>query len=373
MIAPDLPANHHESPDDSQQPAFNEPVQSSIVAPELPVDGQNRASALPDGRSQDASPLSESCPNLCAINAIIAHSSRRQDPDPLNPVVLTPDAGQMVSDDLGSTDEQLVELWLHGRSVHTRRAYRSDVERFIRFVNRPLHQVSLADLQAFADLLNQEGLSPVSRRRILAAVKSLFAFGNTLGYLAFDTARPLRLEPIRDGLVDRLMAEDEIRRMIVMEPDLRNQMILVVMYAAGLRVSEVCGLRWGDLHRRNSGGQLTVFGKGGKTRSILLPQQVWDRLDGYRGDDEAPLFISRKGEHLQPAQANRIVKKAAQRAGIPRRITSHWLRHGHASHALERGAGIHLVQQTLGHSSIATTGRYLHARPTDSSSNYLNV
>ncbi|MBV8589619.1 MAG: tyrosine-type recombinase/integrase [Acetobacteraceae bacterium] len=80
---------------------------------------------------------------------------------------------------------------------------------------------------------------------------------------------------------------------------------------------------------------------------------------------------SAKGGALDPSQVHRIVKAAAARAGLPAAVSAHWLRHAHASHALDRGAPIHLVQATLGHSSVATTGRYLHARPNDSSSRYL--
>jgi site-specific recombinase XerD len=76
---------------------------------------------------------------------------------------------------------------------------------------------------------------------------------------------------------------------------------------------------------------------------------------------------------LHPSMVERIVTKAAQRAGVEGKVSPHWLRHSHATHALERGAPIHLVQATLGHASVATTGRYLHARPTDSSSKYLAV
>ena len=83
------------------------------------------------------------------------------------------------------------------------------------------------------------------------------------------------------------------------------------------------------------------------------------------------MFRSAKGGHLDPAQTHRVVKAAAVRAGLPAAISAHWLRHAHASHALDRGAPIHLVQATLGHASVATTSRYLHARPSDSSSRYL--
>jgi integrase/recombinase XerD len=87
-----------------------------------------------------------------------------------------------------------------------------------------------------------------------------------------------------------------------------------------------------------------------------------------------PVFSSRKlGGHLDRSQVLRVVQAAARRAGVAGKVSPHWMRHAHASHALDRGAPIHLVQATLGHSSVATTGRYLHARPTESSSKYLAV
>jgi len=100
---------------------------------------------------------------------------------------------------------------------------------------------------------------------------------------------------------------------------------------------------------------------------------VWTPLMPLRaeGQVDGPVFRSRKRGHLCPTQIWRIVRRAAKRAGILKAVSTHWLRHAHASHALDRGAPISLVQSTLGHSSVATTGRYLHARPNDSSSKYL--
>src|SRR5690606_21296856 len=108
-------------------------------------------------------------------------------------------------------------------------------------------------------------------------------------------------------------------------------------------------------------------------RTVLMPESVWKALMSLCGDekDGHPVFRSRKGGHLHESQVWRIVRRAAERAGIDKNVSSHWLRHAHASHALDRGAPIHLVQATLGHSSIATTGKYLHARPTESSGSYL--
>ena len=114
-------------------------------------------------------------------------------------------------------------------------------------------------------------------------------------------------------------------------------------------------------------------GKGGTTRTVLILARAAALL-GARGSPEQPVFVSRKhGGHLDRSQVQRIVRAAARRAGLTVAVSPHWLRHAHASHALERGAAIHLVQQTLGHASVATTGVYLHARPNASSALYLAV
>ncbi|MEI8195701.1 MAG: tyrosine-type recombinase/integrase [Phycisphaerae bacterium] len=118
---------------------------------------------------------------------------------------------------------------------------------------------------------------------------------------------------------------------------------------------------------------MTVFGKGGKTRSILIPPSVWEQLQFFRdgAGDDAPVFRSRKGGHLDPSQMLRIVHAAAKHAGLSRVICCHAFRHSHASHAIDRNCPLSLVQATLGHSSVASTNKYLHARVSDSSSRYL--
>lgn len=271
------------------------------------------------------------------------------------------------------SDQHLIELWLHGRSRHTQRAYRTDAERFLDAIQKPLHRVTLGDLQHYAEQLVASGLQPSSVYRTMSAIKSLFAFGHRLGYLQFDIARPLRLPALRDGLADRILEETDVLRMIALEGNPRNKAILMTLYVGGFRVAELCSLKWSDLQNRDTAGQITVFGKGGKTRTVLVPKSVWNALQSLRKEarDSDPVFRSRKGGHLDESQVWRIVRKAAKRAGIEKEVSCHWLRHAHASHALDRGAPIHLVQATLGHSSVATTGRYLHARPTESSSSYL--
>ena len=154
----------------------------------------------------------------------------------------------------------------------------------------------------------------------------------------------------------------------------RNRVLLKLLYISGVRVSELCGLKWCDALSHKEGGQITVFGKGGKTRTVLLKPKVWQQLLSLKGEAKAvdPIFPSGKGGGaLDVSQVRRIVYAAARRAGLEQKVSPHWMRHAHASHALDRSAPIHLVQATLGHASVSTTGRYLHARPTESSIFYL--
>lgn len=279
-----------------------------------------------------------------------------------------------VRDPAASSDEQLIEIWLHGRSPHTQRAYRTDIQRFQSVVRKVLGAVTLSDLQQFADSLHN--LAPSSRYRTLSALKSLLAFGHRTGYLPFDVGRALRLPVVRNRLAERILPEASLHHILSLEENPRNRAILTLLYASGIRVSELCGLCWRDLQPNRDGGQITVFGKGGVTRAIQMPASVWKLVNGLRdasGPDN-PVFRSRKGKNggvLRPLAVFRIVRQAATRAGIHIPVSPHWFRHAHASHSLDRGAPIHLVQATLGHASITTTGRYLHARPNDSSSRFL--
>lgn len=302
----------------------------------------------------------ENCSELRKVNSIIMHSANSEIE------VFGPTSKET------DNDEKLIDLWLHGRPKQTQRAYRRETDRFIDYVQKPLRSVKLIDIQNFADQLS-ESLKESSLHRALSAVKSLFAFGYRLGYFAFDVGAALKLPAFRDELTERILGETEVLRIISLEPNPRNRAIILTLYAGGFRVSEICSLKWRHLQERDSAGQITVFGKRGKTRTVLMPQSVWETLQLLQQDasPDAPVFRSRKKGHLDESAVWRIVKKAAERSGIDKEVSCHWFRHAHASHALDRGCPIHLVQATLGHSSISTTGRYLHARPTESSGSYL--
>ncbi len=276
-----------------------------------------------------------------------------------------------------ATDERLIQLWLHGKSATTRKAYENDLEKlFDSTGGKPLASVTLADLQDFSDLLSK-ALAPATHARAIAALKSLFSFAHDVGYLQFEVTKPLKMPPRKDDLAEKILSQSEVHDMITAAKrhSRRDGTMLKLMYAAGLRSAETTGLTWRDLTDRDDGrGQLTVFGKGGKTRNVLVPASVHREVSALRdgAGPDSPVFRSRKKSgHLDGSQVRRIVSRAGKDAGLEVEVSPHDLRHAHASHSSDSGAPLHLVRATLGHSSIATTGRYLHARPNESSATYL--
>ncbi len=271
------------------------------------------------------------------------------------------------------SDGQLIGLWLHGRPAGTQRMYSDAAQRLADVVGKPLQSVTLVDLQGFSDSI--AALGENSRKRILASVKSLFTFGHKLGYLPFNVAAALKLPKSKDELAARILTEEQVQTMIALTTKERDKVLLRLLYASAGRISEVCRLTWADVQPNGDSGQITLFGKGGKTRAVKLSAATWKTLQALRhgAAHDEPVFASQKGGALDETQIHRLVKAAAQRAGIPGNVSAHWLRHSHASHALDRGASVALVRDTLGHSSLAVTSRYTHAKPTDSSALHLAI
>lgn len=270
------------------------------------------------------------------------------------------------------SDQHLIALWLHGKSVHSQRAYLADVEKFMAYVGKPLQAVMLGDLQQFMDSLAG---SDNTRRRIVSSIKSLYTFGQKLGYLQFNVAAAMKAPKSKDTLAERILTESEVLTMIALTKKDRDKVLIRLLYASAGRVSEVCALCWRDVQPSGESGQVTLFGKGGKTRAVKLSKETWKALQTLRSGAGAdlPVFVSQKGGALDQSQVWRIVREAAKRAGIEGNVSPHWFRHSHASHALDRGASVTLVRDTLGHSSLAVTSRYTHAKPDQSSALHLAV
>ena len=141
------------------------------------------------------------------------------------------------------TDAQLIQLWLQRHaSRHTRRNYQHTAAVFLEFVSKPLAQVTVGDLQAWAETLREQ--APATRANRLAAVKSLLSTAHNLGYLPFNPGGVVQLPKVKRTLAERILPEGDVHRLLALEPHPRNRALLTLLYVAGLRVSELCALQW---------------------------------------------------------------------------------------------------------------------------------
>lgn len=276
-----------------------------------------------------------------------------------------------------SDDRRLIDLWIdsHRSSAKTRQQYRHISGRLVAFMaqrSTDLRSLTLRDLLDFADTLT--GLAPNTQKANLAGVKSLLTFAQESGYCRYNVGKGLEVGKAKNTLGERILSEEQVLAMITREPNAKKKLLLRVLYSSGGRVSEICGLRWRDAVRREDAGQLTLLGKGGETRVVLLSKATWQALAAQMPkapEPDAPIFATRTGKPVARSWVWDVVKAAAKRAGLPDGVSPHWMRHAHASHALDRGAPAHLVKETLGHASLETTSKYAHARPNESSSRFL--
>ena len=279
-------------------------------------------------------------------------------------------------------DVHLQALWLQGfASAHTRRAYASDVQAFRTWAGRPtLQTITLADLQGWQRHLVQTGQSTGSVNRRLAALRSLLSFGQRTGYLPFNVGTAVQVLPQADRLTERILPERDTLNLIhaagASTPQgRRNRVLLQFLYYGGVRVAEACALQWQDLTDLDGVRPVAVIhGKGDRTRHVALPPDcaaALEELQPTPAEPQGPVFRTRSGRPLQPRAVYAIVKAAARRASLDAPVSPHWLRHAHASHALDRGAAVQVVQATLGHASLSTTTRYVHVQPGASSGHAL--
>ena len=303
-------------------------------------------------------------------------------------VVVKPRGNQLSKLAPVNAQQRLIQLWLHDKPQSTQKCYRRYAAQFTGFlagVGKALIHTTLEDLVEFSEHLHNKKLVASTITTYMAAVKSLLSFAHKTGYIKDNPGAAIKLKKIDQRLHEKVLTETDIALMIRLTQRAdyryksqlkRDVLILKLLYVAGLRVSELVGLRWRDFIPRDRTGQVTVVGKGNKSRHILLPEYLWVELINYRGD--APMdnyvFPSRKGKGLKPLQRQNVdplIKDAALRAGLTEKVSCHWLRHSHATHNAERGTPVPLIQLSMGHSDIATTSGYIHIRPGDSSAMHL--
>lgn len=262
-----------------------------------------------------------------------------------------------------TSDEHLVELWLNGRPEETQQAYRREARRFLAFLDATgLQEAKVADLVAWADTLKGK---PPTRARSISAVKSLLSYAHRTGYTVFNVGAALRCPRLPSELHKRIVDVAVVKAMLEVEAPERDLVLVRFLYVSGARISEAVRLDAEDI----GPGRVTLHGKGQKTRTIVVPEVITQELLSL--NNEGPIFRNHRGGRLSARQARRVITQISIEAGHS--LSPHWLRHAHASHALDNGAPIHLVKESLGHANVATTSRYLHARPNQGSGEYLSV
>jgi integrase/recombinase XerD len=277
-----------------------------------------------------------------------------------------------------TTDLDLLKVWLksHGDgSRHTLRAYERIGRRFVEALaaaGSNLKRATVEDVQNALEAMrtNADGStgSAATLNTYVAAVKALLGFAHKVGFTRFNAAPLIKLKKAPRKVAQRLLSQVELHLLLRAARSKRDRLLLEVAYFSALRVSELVGLTWSQVVARDTGeAQLNVIGKGDKTRCILVPADLAAALRELRADAPA----SGRVFPISERRINYIVKATAKRAGISAAVSAHWLRHAHASHAIDEGAPITLVSQTLGHADLKTTSVYAHARPNDSSSRYL--
>jgi len=280
-----------------------------------------------------------------------------------------------------------VDRFLHyitverGLSPNTLAAYRNDLNQLVEHLasrngvsegRDPWAHVNDQTIASYVLWLHELGYSDTTRARKVAATKSMFSFFMDEGIVATDPTEYLGSPRVGRSLPEPLSAE-EVERLLIAQPgdatpeSLRDRAMLELIYATGMRVSELVSLDLDDLDL--DGTAVRCFGKGGKERVIPIHQVAVSAVQDYLGEGRPrrqssrsarAVFLNRRGARLTRQGFWLLLKSCAKRAGLDGRITPHTLRHSFATHLLRGGAQLRHVQELLGHASITTTQIYTH-------------
>lgn len=265
-----------------------------------------------------------------------------------------------------------------GLSKNTIEAYMTDLQKFSTYVarhNLSYRDISYIHLQDFLSSLYNQNISPRSVARILSGVKSFFKFMLLDQYIDHDPSELLDAPKIGYKLPQVLSVEEIDRILSVIDVSTvegsRNYAIIETLYSCGLRISELTSLKFSNLYFDE--GFIRVEGKGSKQRLVPISETAIQKIKNYlqhrqliniRRGSEDVLFVSTHGRSagsmLSRSMIFQFIKEYAELAGIKKEISPHTFRHSFATHLLERGANIRVIQEMLGHEKITTTEIYTH-------------
>jgi integrase/recombinase XerD len=254
-----------------------------------------------------------------------------------------------------------------GLARHTLDAYQRDLRHFSKGLKKRAEEITEEEIIAFLLELRKKNYASSSCARALVALKVFFRFLKREGKVARDMTLYLDTPKIWQ-LIPEVLSPEEVSALLAVPDErtlvgARDKAILQVLYGSGLRVSELCGLNLTDVDDRF----IRVKGKGGKERVVPIAASAIFAIDYYlihyrteEGNRGAlqPLFLSKQGKRLHRTEVWKQIKVYARKIGISKEISPHTLRHCFATHLLENGADLRVIQELLGHATIATTDRY---------------
>lgn len=261
-----------------------------------------------------------------------------------------------------------------GLSDNTVQSYSYDLQKFKEYLDDrgiPLNEASQGDILAYFNLQREEGKSGRTLSRYLASIRCFYRYLMQEHYIQQDPTENLE-SPKVERLLPRILSVGEVD-LLLSQPDvrtvwgLRDKAMLELIYATGMRVSELLGLDTDHLNL--DAGFVRCFGKGAKERIIPVGEVALRYLKEYlakgwvklrKSPREKAVFLNRRGKRLSRQGFWKILKGYAKKAGIQKEITPHVLRHSFATHLLENGADLRVVQELLGHADITTTQIYTH-------------
>jgi integrase/recombinase XerD len=273
-------------------------------------------------------------------------------------------------------DEFSDSLWLEdGLARNTLESYRRDLAQFAFWLQSSrrarLQDASHADLLAYLAHRFQVKARPSSTARLLSSLKRFYQFALRQGKLATDPTLNIDAPKLPRGL-PKSLTEADVERLLAAPPldtdlGLRDRTMLEVLYASGLRVSELVTLELGQLSQDM--GVVRILGKGGKERLVPVGEEALDWVRRYSaharsallaGRQSDALFVTARGGPMTRQAFWQLIKRYAAQAGIRAAISPHTLRHAFATHLLNHGADLRVVQMLLGHADISTTQIYTH-------------
>lgn len=278
--------------------------------------------------------------------------------------------------------EEAADTWLHhlsverGLSANTISNYQRDIRRYLQWLTSAgissFTEVCSTDLERYIADLRRDGLAASSSARALVVARGLHKFLVTEGLLDIDVAAEVSPPNLGRSLPDTLTTAEVETLLAAISTEtpigVRDRALLELLYASGARISEILGLYLDDISELAEQGILIVKGKGNKERIVPVGSFAQKAVEEYlvrgrpslsNGQSHA-LFLNSRGGALSRQSAWAILKQAAVNAGIDKDISPHTLRHSFATHLLEGGADVRVVQELLGHSSVTTTQIYTH-------------